>query len=100
VVNPSPNLRSLSAGDALPGHGAVRGTSFSEGRGTDRPFEWIGAPGIDGAAWVERLSAAAVQACASRPRPAPRIARSMLANAVRRADRDRRSRQVRPMELA
>lgn len=43
-VNPSPNLRSLAALTSYPGSVYFEGTTISEGRGTDRPFEQIGAP--------------------------------------------------------
>jgi uncharacterized protein YbbC (DUF1343 family) len=46
-VNPSPNLRSLVALTSYPGSVYFEGTSLSEGRGTDRPFEQIGAPWLD-----------------------------------------------------
>ena len=42
-VNPSPNLRSLAALTNYPGTVYFEGTSLTEGRGTDRPFEQIGA---------------------------------------------------------
>lgn len=42
-VNPSPNLRSLAALTSYPGSVYFEGTTVSEGRGTDRPFEQIGA---------------------------------------------------------
>lgn len=42
-VNPSPNLRSLAALMSYPGSVYFEGTNLSEGRGTDRPFEQIGA---------------------------------------------------------
>jgi uncharacterized protein YbbC (DUF1343 family)/CubicO group peptidase (beta-lactamase class C family) len=57
-ISPSPNLRSLAAATVYPGMVLFEGTTLSEGRGTDRPFEWIGAPGIDAAAWATRLNAA------------------------------------------
>src|SRR5262249_19547880 len=47
-VNPSPNLRSLGAALLYPGIGLVEPTNGSVGRGTDRPFEWFGAPWLDG----------------------------------------------------
>jgi uncharacterized protein YbbC (DUF1343 family) len=53
-VNPSPNLRSLTEALLYPGVGLVETTNVSVGRGTDRPFEWVGAPWIDG----RRLAAA------------------------------------------
>src|ERR687894_1400595 len=46
-VNPSPNLRSLDALTSYPGTVYFEGTNLSEGRGTDRPFEQIGAPWLD-----------------------------------------------------
>jgi uncharacterized protein YbbC (DUF1343 family) len=46
-VNPSPNLRSLAALTSYPGSVYFEGTTLSEGRGTDRPFEQIGAPWLD-----------------------------------------------------
>jgi uncharacterized protein YbbC (DUF1343 family) len=42
-VNPSPNLRSLSALESYTGSVYFEGTNLTEGRGTDRPFEQIGA---------------------------------------------------------
>jgi len=42
-VNPSPNLRSLAALTSYPGTVYFEGTTLTEGRGTDRPFEQIGA---------------------------------------------------------
>ncbi|QVL30500.1 DUF1343 domain-containing protein [Telmatocola sphagniphila] len=47
-VNPSPNMRSLTAALLYPGIGLLETTNLSVGRGTDRPFEWVGAPYIDG----------------------------------------------------
>lgn len=46
-VNPSPNLRSLAALTSYPGSVYFEGTNLSEGRGTDRPFEQIGAAWLD-----------------------------------------------------
>jgi uncharacterized protein YbbC (DUF1343 family) len=43
-TNPSPNLRSLAALNDYPGTVYFEGTNISEGRGTDRPFEQVGAP--------------------------------------------------------
>jgi uncharacterized protein YbbC (DUF1343 family)/CubicO group peptidase (beta-lactamase class C family) len=47
-LNPSPNLRSLSEALLYPGIGLLETTNVSVGRGTDRPFEWVGAPWLDG----------------------------------------------------
>lgn len=46
--NPSPNMRHLTAALLYPGIGILETTNVSVGRGTERPFEWIGAPWIDG----------------------------------------------------
>ncbi len=46
--NPSPNMRHLTAAILYPGIGLLETTNVSVGRGTERPFEWIGAPWIDG----------------------------------------------------
>ena len=47
-VNPSPNLRSLTEATLYPGVGLIEGTNVSVGRGTDTPFEVVGAPWIKG----------------------------------------------------
>ena len=46
-VNPSPNLRSLAALQSYPGSVYFEGTNLSEGRGTECPFEQIGAPWLN-----------------------------------------------------
>jgi uncharacterized protein YbbC (DUF1343 family) len=43
-VNPSPNLRSVTEAALYPGVGLIEGTNVSVGRGTDTPFEVVGAP--------------------------------------------------------
>jgi len=45
-VNPSPNLRSLTEAALYPGVALIEGTNVSVGRGTDAPFELVGAPWI------------------------------------------------------
>lgn len=47
-INPSPSIRSLKTALVYPGTCFIEGTNVSEGRGTDHPFEYIGAPWIDG----------------------------------------------------
>ncbi|MEP6718723.1 MAG: exo-beta-N-acetylmuramidase NamZ domain-containing protein [bacterium] len=47
-INPSPNMRSLVEATLYPGIGLLETTNVSVGRGTDTPFEVIGAPWIDG----------------------------------------------------
>jgi uncharacterized protein YbbC (DUF1343 family)/CubicO group peptidase (beta-lactamase class C family) len=43
-VNPSPNLRSVTEASLYPGVAIIEGTNVSVGRGTDTPFELLGAP--------------------------------------------------------
>ena len=43
-INPSPNLRSVTEAALYPGVGLIEGTNVSVGRGTDSPFEVLGAP--------------------------------------------------------
>ncbi|MET0624823.1 MAG: exo-beta-N-acetylmuramidase NamZ domain-containing protein [Pyrinomonadaceae bacterium] len=47
-VNPSPNMRSLTEATLYPGVGLLETSNVSVGRGTDTPFEVVGAPWIDG----------------------------------------------------
>jgi uncharacterized protein YbbC (DUF1343 family) len=55
-VNPSPNLRSLTAVALYPGVGLIEGTNVSVGRGTDTPFELLGAPWIHGRELADYLN--------------------------------------------
>ena len=55
--NPSPNMRSLAAAALYPGVGLLETTNLSVGRGTDTPFELIGAPWLDGSRLAAYLSA-------------------------------------------
>ena len=57
-VNPSPNLRSLAALSSYPGSVYFEGTTLTEGRGTDRPFEQIGAPWLRAAEVAQAMNAA------------------------------------------
>jgi uncharacterized protein YbbC (DUF1343 family)/CubicO group peptidase (beta-lactamase class C family) len=47
-INPSPNMRSLAQATIYPGIGLLEYTNVSVGRGTDTPFEILGAPWMDG----------------------------------------------------
>ncbi len=57
-VNPSPNIRDLTAAALYPAIGLLEGTNVSVGRGTPEPFHIVGAPWIDGRALADRLEAA------------------------------------------
>jgi uncharacterized protein YbbC (DUF1343 family) len=59
-INPSPNMRTLYAATLYPGIGAFESTNLSVGRGTDTPFEHIGAPWIDGTRLADALNARAL----------------------------------------
>jgi len=60
-INPSPNLRSPTAEVLYPGVCLVEGSNVSMGRGTDAPFEMIGAPWINGRDLAARLNARKIQ---------------------------------------
>lgn len=55
-VIPSPNLPTVDVAAVYPGQVLLEGTNLSEGRGTTRPFEFFGAPWIDGYALAKRLN--------------------------------------------
>jgi uncharacterized protein YbbC (DUF1343 family)/CubicO group peptidase (beta-lactamase class C family) len=57
-VNPSPNMRSLTQATLYPGVCLLEPTNVSVGRGTNTPFELIGAPWIDGRKLAAALNAA------------------------------------------
>jgi len=57
-VNPSPNMRSLTEATLYPAIGLIETTNVSVGRGTDTPFELVGAPWIDGRKLAEVLNSA------------------------------------------
>ena len=46
-VKPSPNIPNLETALIYPGMCLLEGTNISEGRGTDKPFKWFGAPWIN-----------------------------------------------------
>ena len=56
-VPPSPNMPTLETATLYPGTCLFEGTNLSEGRGTTKPFEHIGAPWIDNQKWLTRLNA-------------------------------------------
>jgi uncharacterized protein YbbC (DUF1343 family) len=60
-INPSPNLRSLTEATLYPGVVLVEGTNVSVGRGTDTPFELVGAPWIKPKEFADYLNARMIQ---------------------------------------
>ncbi len=59
-VNPYPNLRSLNEATLYPGVALIEGTNVSVGRGTDTPFEVVGAPWAKGRELAAYLNARAI----------------------------------------
>jgi uncharacterized protein YbbC (DUF1343 family) len=55
-VMPSPNMPTLDTAIVYPGTVLFEGTMMSEGRGTTRPFELIGAPWLDGEGFAARMN--------------------------------------------
>jgi uncharacterized protein YbbC (DUF1343 family) len=66
-VAPSPNMPSPDTARVYPGACLVEGTNLSEGRGTTRPFEWIGAPYLDCHRYADALNALALPSVHFRP---------------------------------
>ncbi len=66
-VYPSPNMPMLDTTIVYPGTVLFEGTNISEGRGTARPFEIIGAPYIDSAKLLENLATYNLKGCKLRP---------------------------------
>jgi uncharacterized protein YbbC (DUF1343 family) len=66
-VLPSPNMPTADTALVYPGGCLIEGTNLSEGRGTTRPFEIVGAPWIDGHALAAALSAAGLPGFVARP---------------------------------
>jgi uncharacterized protein YbbC (DUF1343 family) len=56
-VLPSPNIPTLETTVVYPGAVLFEGTDLSEGRGTTRPFEFVGAPWIDGERFADAMNA-------------------------------------------
>jgi len=69
-INPSPNAPNLWMARCYPGTVMLEGTTLSEGRGTTRPLELFGAPGLDARALIAQMHALAprwLEGCRLRP---------------------------------
>jgi len=66
-VLPSPNMPTPETALVYPGQCLLEGANLSEGRGTTRPFELCGAPGVDSVAVADRLAAEGLPGVAFRP---------------------------------
>ena len=82
-VPPSPNIPTLDTVAVYPGLCLFEGTNVSEGRGTTKPFEYIGAPWCNGEQWARELNALAIPGVLFRPvvfTPAPATKSTKYAN--------------------
>jgi uncharacterized protein YbbC (DUF1343 family) len=66
-VMPSPNMPTLETAVVYPGTVLFEGTMLSEGRGTTRPFEFVGAPWIDAERFAREMNALALPGAYFRP---------------------------------
>jgi len=66
-VAPSPNMPTPDTARVYPGGCLIEGTNLSEGRGTTRPFEWVGAPWLDAHAYAAALAAEQLPGVVFRP---------------------------------
>jgi uncharacterized protein YbbC (DUF1343 family) len=66
-VPPSPNMPTYATALVYPGGCLLEGTNLSEGRGTTRPFEIVGAPWLDGSRLADDLHALALPGMRARP---------------------------------
>ena len=96
-TSPSPNLRSIAEVVLYPALGLLEGTNVSVGRGTETPFERLGAPWIDGATLSRALASANLPGVAFAEAtfsPESSIYKGETCHGVER--RRHRSRRVRP----
>ena len=66
-VAPSPNMPTPDTARVYPGGCLIEGTNLSEGRGTTRPFEWVGAPYLDAHAYAATLDGFGLPGVVFRP---------------------------------
>ena len=66
-VMPSPNIPTLDSAFVFPGTVHLEGTNASEGRGTTRPFELVGAPWVKAEAFAASLNARGLPGVSFRP---------------------------------
>jgi uncharacterized protein YbbC (DUF1343 family) len=66
-IPPSPNVPTLDSALVYPGTVLLEGTNVSEGRGTTRPFEFVGAPWVDPDAFASGLNALGLSGAFFRP---------------------------------
>ena len=66
-IMPSPNIPTLDTAIVYPGTVLFEGTSVSEGRGTTRPFELVGLPGVVSEPFAEKMNALGLPGVHFRP---------------------------------
>jgi len=66
-ILPSPNMPTLGTATVYPGTCLIEGTNLSEGRGTTRPFELLGAPWLDSKRLAESLNRQGLKGVYFRP---------------------------------
>ena len=66
-VMPSPNIPTLDTAIVYPGTVLFEGTLLSEGRGTTRPFELVGAPGVNAESFAREMNALGLPGVLFRP---------------------------------
>lgn len=95
-VLPSPNMPTVDTAFVYPGGCLIEGTNLSEGRGTTRPFELVGAPWLDGDALARALAKEPLEGVGFRPaaftptfqKHAGRLCRGVQVHVVDRARLD------------
>jgi len=96
-VPPSPNMPTVDTAVVYPGMCFFEGTNLSEGRGTARPFEQVGAPFVDGCRLADHLNAVDLPGVLFRPvhfRPAFGKHAGQVCQGVQVHVRDRRTFQA------
>ncbi len=100
-VNPSPNIRSLTQALLYSGIGLLEATNLSVGRGTDTPFEVVGAPWIEPRGLAEALNRQGLRGVSFEPiwfTPTGDVYASVLCGGVRLVVTDREA--IRPVTVA
>lgn len=66
-IDPSPNMRNLNEALVYPGMCLLEANTCSEGRGTEHPFEWVGAPFIDSKKFAQALYESGIEGATVEP---------------------------------
>lgn len=93
-TNPSPNIRSVDEAALYPGVALLEGANVSVGRGTDAPFELLGAPWIDGeelAAYLDKRAIKGVRIVPAHFTPSDSIYKNVRCHGVQIVLLDRRA---------